>query len=105
MRIELAGGPVKRLVSVWRDFDPLPGEKVPRRIAVDSYDLGYRGYTAKTVADLVVVDTPRWQQFLIDDTPEGDRLLAALKGGPIRPAFYGNAWVIDLDRVEPARAP
>ena len=59
MRIELAGGSVKRLVSVWRDFTPLSGENLPTRIAVEEYGSGHQ---PKTVASTPIVDTPRWQQ-------------------------------------------
>ena len=53
----------------------------------------------KTVASLPIVDPERWQQYLIDDTAEGDHLLAALKEGPIKPEPLGGASVIDLDQV------
>jgi hypothetical protein len=99
MRIELAGGSVKRLVSVWRDSKPLPGEKAPTRIAVDYY--GCR--SPKTVTVVATVATPRWQQFIVDSSPEGDELLAALKDGPIEPGMRGDSWLIDLDRVKRAR--
>lgn len=93
MRIELDGGSVKRLVSVWRDCQPLPGEKAPTRIAVEYYGPG----PAKTVAEVAIVDTPRWQQFLIDDGPQADRLLAVLKDGPVKTALHGDSWLIDLE--------
>lgn len=96
MRIELAGGSIKRLVSVWRDVEPLPGEKPPKRIAVDQY--GWQ--PTKVVASVPVLNTPRWQQYLVDKGHESDRLLAALKDGPVKPKIKGDRWVVDLDRIE-----
>ena len=80
---------MKRLVSIWRDSQPLPDEKSPNRIAVQSYGAGVWGPI--TVASGPFVDTPRWQQFLVDDRPRGDSLLAALKAGPVKPVMYGDA--------------
>ncbi len=96
MRIELAGGSVKRLVDVWRDFEPLPGEKSPKRIVVDQYGR----QRVKTVAGHPHVNAGRWQRFLVDEGPEGDELLAALQQGPIKPAMRGGAWWVDLDRIK-----
>lgn len=98
MRIEIVPGSVKRLVDVWRDTSPLPGEKLPRRIAVDHY--GLLGGRPKAVASVPFVDTDRWQRFLVDPCPEGDALLAALKRGPVKPSIRGDAWYVDVDRIQ-----
>ena len=101
MRIELTNTSVERVVNIWRDSNPLRGEKSPDRVAVEEYGAGRMW--SKTVATTAIFDTPRWQQFLIEETPEGNRLLAALKGGPIKPTWRGDSWLIDLDRVQRAR--
>jgi hypothetical protein len=89
VRIQLASGSVKRPVEVWRDFDPLPGESQPKRIVVDHYGLGMS--RPVVVASTPHVNTGRWQRFLVNPGPEGDRLLAALKQGPVKPAMSGDA--------------
>jgi hypothetical protein len=96
MRIQLAGGSVKRLVNVWRDSKPLPGEKVPNRIAVEA--CGFQ-WGPKTVAENPLIKTPKFQQYLLDDSPAADRLLYALPSGPIKPSMRGNSWRVDVDRI------
>ncbi|HSJ34188.1 MAG TPA: hypothetical protein VLB85_03965 [Acidimicrobiia bacterium] len=98
MRLQLAGGSVRRLVEVWRDSDPLPGERQPKRIVVDHYGLGMS--PPVTVASAPHGHTGRWQRFLVNAGPEGDRLLAALKLGPVKPAMSGDAWKVDLDYIK-----
>lgn len=96
MRIELDGGSVKRLVSVWRDSKPVRGEKSPARVAVDSYGK----MTASPVASVPIVSAARFQQYLVDDGPDGDRLLDVLQQGPVKVRPRGDAWIVDLDRIE-----
>jgi len=97
MKIELDGGPVKRLVNVWRDSLPLPGEPSPRRIEADSYSFGLNG-VPPTVASIKTGNAPRWSQFLVNEGPHGDALLALLKQGPVTPEIIGDALRVDLDR-------
>lgn len=97
MKIRHAGG---RRVSVIRTSWPVRGEKAPRRVAVMDYGIGMTGGGPRPVASVPHVDTPRWQQFVIEDTPDGEKLLAALQKGPAKVRPRGDAWVIDIDRIE-----
>lgn len=46
------------------------------------------------------VSTPRLQQFLVEKSPDADRLVAALKKGPVKPNRVRVGEVlIDLDRI------
>lgn len=76
MRLELDHGSIKRVVNVWRDSDPLPGEKPVRRIKVDDY---HSGLPPTTVASVALVETPRWRQFHLPPGRQADKLLAALE--------------------------
>lgn len=99
MRLQLAGGSVKRLVYVLRDSRPLPGEKAPAIIAVEGYATGHK---PKMVAEGTFGASQKQQQFLIEPGEWGDRLLDVLKKGAVKPMPKGDAWVIDLDRIKRA---
>jgi hypothetical protein len=78
----ILGDESKRRVSIFRDSWPV---KAPTRLTVDQY--GPR--RAQVVASAPAFDTPKYQQFLVAPGPVGDRLLAALKEGPVKPVLRG----------------
>ena len=87
------------MVNVTRDSKPMPGERAPAKVAVEAYATGHY---PKVVAEGAFGVSPTRQQFLVDEGPWGDRLLAELKRGAVKPMPQGDAWVIDLDRIKRA---
>jgi hypothetical protein len=99
-RIEKVKVSVSRLVDVWRESDPLPGEGPPSKAICEQ--LG-QSLASTVVGDLPLVQTGRWRRFWVESGLRGDRLLRELAAGPIkaRPG-PGGVMEVDLDRIERA---
>ncbi len=91
------------IISVWRDSAPLPGEKPIGRVLVSSNARYHSRKRPEVVADFAHFSLPRLQKFLVERTPEADRLVAALRQGPITPTYVGVGEItIDVDRIKRA---
>ena len=89
-----------RIVELQRDSNPLPGEKPPERITTDS-NSNYHANMPPRVVGTQYVSRKRWTRFLLDRSAEADRLIDALKEGPLMPNRWGNGdCLIDLDRIK-----
>ncbi len=89
------------LIDVRRDSDPVPGEKPVGKVSVETNEGYHAGRQPTVVGAYAHVSAPRLQQFLVEKSPEADRLIAELKKGPIRPNHVGVGVIrIDLDRIK-----
>jgi hypothetical protein len=47
-----------------------------------------------------VVVTPKWTRFYLEGGPDSDRMVDALKQGPVKVVTRPDGRVLDLDRID-----